>query len=176
MLQDIKAYALKHNVPIIDDPTRQYIVDLLQEQKPKYCLEIGSAIGYSTVCIAQKIQDRGGTIMWFECSYPSYMKALRTIKRSWLLNIILYYGDFLKFPSHVVPARVDFLFIDAEKTSYLEYYLICKPFLSNQAIVIFDDVIKYKHKTQHLIDYLHTNNISYSIKQLTADDGILILN
>jgi len=35
------------NIPIITINTEKFIIDILNTYKPKYCLEIGTAIGYS---------------------------------------------------------------------------------------------------------------------------------
>ena len=175
LLESMHHHAKEHNVPIIDDPTKQYITSLLKTKKPRYCLEIGSAIGYSWIIIAKEIIQRWGTLMSFECSYPSYMKALAYTKNSRLLNMVLYFGDFLKFWSHILPDQIDFLFIDAEKASYLKYYLKCLPSLHSQSVVLFDDIIKYKQKTADLIQYLKKNEIDFERKQLTEDDGVIII-
>ncbi len=175
ILKHLAEYAQLHNVPIIDNPTRQKIEGILQDIKPTYCLEIGSAIGYSTLCIAKKIHARDGKLISWEVSYPSYMKALYTYYSTWLSNIVLNYGDFIKFPLDSLTHEIDFLFIDAEKSFYLEYYLKCKPYLASWATVIFDDIIKYKKKSLQLITYLDTQHIKYKIIQLTNDDGILVL-
>ena len=90
--------------------------------------------------------------------------------------MILYFGDFLKFSQHLLPDQIDFLFIDAEKSSYLDYYLKCKPFLHDESIILFDDVIKYKQKTAPLIHYLDQHNIPYERKQLVDDDGVIVIN
>jgi predicted O-methyltransferase YrrM len=103
------------------------------------------------------------------------MKAIDTYKYSPLQNSIRYYGDFLKFPLTSLTTQIDFLFIDAEKISYLAYYLACKPFLSDDAIIVFDDVIKYQTKISDLLAYLNHHDLSYSIVPLTQDDGILMM-
>lgn len=89
--------------------------------------------------------------------------------------MVLYFGDFLKFWSHILPDQIDFLFIDAEKASYLKYYLKCLPSLHSQSVVLFDDIIKYKQKTADLIQYLKKNEIDFERKQLTEDDGVIII-
>ncbi len=175
VLQHLELDAKNLLVPIIDNPTRQFIEQKLQQVKPIHCLEIGSAIWYSTICIAQKIQEWNGTLTSFEYSYPRYMIALDAINKSRLPSIVLYYWDFLKFSHALLPSKIDFLFIDAEKSLYLEYYLVCKPFLSDNATIIFDDVIKFKEKTTNLINHLHNDNILYSLHKLSDDDWILVI-
>lgn len=175
LLTSLREHAQHNNVPVIDDPTRQIIEDLLDELKPNTCLEIGSAIGYSTICIAQKIQSWGWRITSFECSFPSYMKAIDAIKDSRLSNIVLYKGKFLKFRSSILPQEIDFLFIDAKKVEYVDYYITCKPLLSPSAVVVFDDVIRYQKKIEWLFDYLEVQWADFEIIQNTEDDWILVI-
>ncbi len=48
-LRDLEEWALEHGVPIIRKSMQQYLKLLLTERKPKRILEIGTAIGFSTV-------------------------------------------------------------------------------------------------------------------------------
>ncbi|MBU0627115.1 hypothetical protein KKH82_06980 [Patescibacteria group bacterium] len=42
--------------------------------KPKICVEIGSAVGYSAIFTASTIAKRNGQVYSFEISYPAYLE------------------------------------------------------------------------------------------------------
>ena len=67
----------KKRVPIITTNTQNYIQQLLHKYKPRYCLEIGSAEGYSTARIGETIATRGGKLISTEVCYPAYLKAVQ---------------------------------------------------------------------------------------------------
>ncbi len=173
ILQEMHTYALQNNIPVIDDPTRQYIEKILNEIQPTHCLEIGSAIWYSTACIAQQIAKWWWKIIWCEYSFPSYMKSLYFHKKVSLTNSIIYYGDFIKFSKQFFPRPFDFIFIDAKKDLYKDFYIQVLNYAAPNATIIFDDVVKYENKTQNLREYLHKTWVSYTTHQLWEDDGII---
>ena len=175
VMDAIKSYASKHCVPIADDPTTQYIEWILEKKRPIYCLEIGSAIWYSTVHIAQKISAWWGELISCEISYPSYRVCLDYIYCTLLSNIVVIHGNFLKFSHALCTHKFDFVFIDGNKAEYLKYYLHLQPLLATNSVLIFDDVIKYKSKVSPLIQYLDTKAVIYKIEQISKDDGILII-
>lgn len=177
ILDTLQSYASRHDVPIADDPTRQYIKSILEVYRPRYCLEIGSAIGYSTIAMAANIQRRWGKLDSCEVSYPSYRIALHHIYQSQLSNIVLTYGDFRKFPADFYAYTFDFVFVDGQKNQYLEYYLklVQNRLIDAESILVFDDVIQYAHKIQPLIDHLDSQRTPYTIHPLNKSDGILVI-
>ena len=55
-LEKIKKEALENHIPIIMDDTLKIIEEILQKEKPKRILEIGTAVGYSAIQFA-KVTD-----------------------------------------------------------------------------------------------------------------------
>ena len=51
--EKIKKKALENHIPIIMDDTLEVIKKVLEEEKPKRILEIGTAVGYSASCFAR---------------------------------------------------------------------------------------------------------------------------
>jgi DNA relaxase NicK len=47
---------------------------------------------------------------------------------------------------------------------------------ASDALIIIDDVLKFKHKMQRFYDYLDANNITYHTVQIDADDGIMLID
>jgi len=44
-----------------------------------------------------------------------------------------------------------------------------------EAIIIIDDVIKFRYKMESLYEYVASENIDYKIIQIDSDDGIMII-
>ena len=57
-LEQLRQQALQNNVPIIKSQVEQILKDYLNKTKPTNVIEIGSAIGYSTLVIAQEVSKR----------------------------------------------------------------------------------------------------------------------
>lgn len=75
---------------------------------------------------------------------------------------------------------IDFVFIDWKKAEYLEYLNLVKQFLHKNAVVILDDVVKYKDKMPDFYQYIdNQSEFDYFILPLDDDknakDWIMIL-
>ena len=72
MLNELRIKCSQRDIPIISVATEQFLAKLLQKYKPKTCVEIGGAVGYSGIFMAEIIKQRGGNLYSFEISYPGY--------------------------------------------------------------------------------------------------------
>ena len=57
LIRQIKEYAEKENVPIMSDDGIMYLIDYIGKYKIKRILEIGTAIGYSTIMMCSCADD-----------------------------------------------------------------------------------------------------------------------
>lgn len=172
----LKKSCLKRNIPIVTDSTKNFLKDLIQKHKPKNCIEIWTAVGYSSLYIHNLIQKRNGNLKTFEISFPSYQEALENFQKFQAYNIQSYNYNFNKIPiKRLINHKIDFVFIDARKSDYLRYLRKLYPYLSSNGHIIFDDVIKFRHKMEWLYRFIEKNQLEYQIHQIDKDDGILYL-
>ena len=52
LISEIRDYGIKNEVPIMSEDTINTIIKIIKDNNIKSILEIGSAIGYSTICFA----------------------------------------------------------------------------------------------------------------------------
>lgn len=172
-LNRIKEYCIQNNIPAISPQTQLVIEEILHKSKPKTCLEIGSAVWYSTAVISQHIQKRWWFLYSFEISYPSYIQAVNNNKN--LHNNIIYPFNFNNVNiNKLLPERFDFVFVDAQKALYLDYLLKLGKKIQNSTIV-FDDVIKFKDRIQPLYEYFEKNQINYQTIKTEDGDGLILI-
>lgn len=67
------------------------------------------------------------------------------------------------------------MYIDGRKRDYLTYFQRIIDIVTPDATVIFDDVIKFAHKTVSLYEFLDEKQIQYEIFKLDPDDGIMVI-
>jgi len=70
----------------------------------------------------------------------------------------------------------DFLYIDAMKREYLDYLLLSLPKLTDDALIVIDDVEKFRDKMQNLYKYLDENHIKYTLEKTDIDDSIMCID
>lgn len=170
-----REYCEQKLVPIISKNTQGYIQKLLHSHKPKRCLEIGSAEWYSTARIGHTIQEREGKLISTEVCYPAYLRAIHNIHS--YPNITLYPRDIRTVSTQrYIHHKIDFVFIDGNKSQYGEYIEKVEPLLSSNCIILLDDVIKFHNKLSSLYEYLQQKQIFYTIEQLDSDDGVMLIH
>jgi caffeoyl-CoA O-methyltransferase len=114
-----------------------FISTMLQ---PKYILEIGTFTGYSALCLVQGLK-KDGELHTIELREPDADAAMANFKISGSSDrIFLHRGNALD----IIPELSytwDLVFIDADKTSYIEYYEMIVPHLSEDGVIIADNVL-----------------------------------
>ena len=177
ILKTLRKTCEERKIPIISLATEKFLWKLLRKHKPKKCLEIWGAVGYSSIYMGWIVHTREGKITSFEVSYPAYQEGLENIKQSHCYNIVWYPYDVRQAPiKKLVHAPVDFIFIDGQKSQYGEYMEIIEKISSPHTVIVIDDVIKYHNKLSSLYWYLQKKQMNYKILKLEPDDGIMIIN
>lgn len=143
LLREMEAFAALHHVPIINERGRQAFLQVVQEAKPHRVLEIGTAIGYSSLLMAQ----HGAAdidITTLELSDERIKTAQGYIDRSAYADRIHIMGgdaaeNLLKL--QMTGQKFDFVFIDAAKGQYVDYFHKIQPMLAAKAVILADNVL-----------------------------------
>ena len=171
----LRNIAINDNVPIIKPEVEQILINKLKQTKPTNVVEIWTAIGYSSLIIANTISDWNWNLTTFEVSYPSYMEAIHNFKTFKQYNITAYNLDPLLIDTKkIFTKKIDFLFIDAVMKLYLDFYLKFEDLLENGCMVLLDNVVKFKSKTQPLYEFIEKNQIDYQLFDIPPNDGLMI--
>ena len=134
----MQEYARKNDVPIIQDEGLVFLRQIVQIKNPSRILEIGSAIGFSSINMAKYSNALIDTI---EISEKMYNEAKRNIKIADLEGRInIYLSDALEFDVSNLK-EYDMIFIDAAKSQYIKFFEKFTPYLKKGGIVITDNLI-----------------------------------
>ena len=128
--------------------------------QPKFILEIGSFTGFSALCLAEGLKANGElhTIELRADDAKKAMAAFSTSAKSH--QIKMHIGD----AKEIIPTlgkNWDLVFIDADKTSYIDYYNLVLPQLSENGMMMVDNVLFHG-------DVLETNIQGKSAKAIQA--------
>ncbi|QUW23833.1 O-methyltransferase [Sporosarcina sp. Marseille-Q4063] len=137
---EMEEYAEKHHVPIMDSSAIETLLGLLSIQKPDRILEIGSAIGYSAIRMAQSLPDT--FITTIERDQERYLKAVDYIEAADLSNRIqIIEADALLLESELIAGEpYNALFIDAAKGQYKRFFEKYSPFISSGGVIYCDNM------------------------------------
>ena len=108
--------------------------------RPLYILEIGTFTGFSSLCLAEGLADNG-ILHTIELRAEDGKKAAEYFKLSPKANKLhVHIGD-AKQIIPTLPHTWDIVFIDADKTGYIEYYELVLPMLNQNGLIIVDNVL-----------------------------------
>lgn len=136
VINQIKDYAKKNNVPIMSDSGIKYLIDFIRENNIKKILEIGTAIGYSAIMMCSV--DSSITVTTIERDEKRYLEAIKNIKRMNMEDRIdLIYKDAFDVN---LSDKFDLIFIDAAKAQNTRFFEKFESNLSNDGIIITDNM------------------------------------
>lgn len=118
----------------------QFLEIISKLVQPKRILEIGTMVGYSSICLAKGL-PADGILHTIELREQDAVIANNNFKRSGLNDKIkLHVGNAL----NIIPQlneTWDLVFIDADKTGYAQYYGMVKPRLRSGGLILADNVL-----------------------------------
>jgi predicted O-methyltransferase YrrM len=140
-ISEMEQYAKQNEVPIMELIGIETLLQLLRIQQPKKILEVGTAIGYSAIRMAEELPS--SQIVTLERDEQRYLVAKENVEKFKLeAQIVLLQGDALELGSIVQQyGPFDAIFIDAAKGQYQKFFDLYSPFLSNDGIVYTDNIL-----------------------------------
>jgi predicted O-methyltransferase YrrM len=137
----MEQYAKEHNVPIMDLTGMETLLSYVRLKKPKRILEVGTAIGYSSIRMALACEN--AEIISIERDEERYNIAKDNVRSFHLESRInLLFGDANELQSQVEKyAPYDFIFIDAAKGQYQNFFDHYSSMLSPDGIIVTDNVL-----------------------------------
>ena len=136
LIKEMKEYAEDNNVPIITDEGINYIRNYIKENNIKRILEVGAAIGYSSILMA--LTDEEITITTIERDEKRYLEAVKNIKKFHLQErITLLYKDAFDVE---LDEEFDLVFIDAAKAQNTKFFEKFSKNLAKQGTIITDNM------------------------------------
>jgi predicted O-methyltransferase YrrM len=107
---------------------------------PTHILEIGSFTGFSALCLAEGLTEKG-ELHTIELRAEDAQKVKAAFEKNpRLKQLHMHVGD----AKEIIPTlakKWDLIFIDADKTSYIDYYNMVVPLLNDKGIMIVDNVL-----------------------------------
>ena len=143
LLKEMEEYGAQHGVPSADREVALFVEITARAIKARRALEIGMAIGYTTVHLARAVGEAsdGGLVVTIDPSDGMIKAAEGYLTRAGLRDRVrIERGKALE----VIPSLTDtfdLLFIDALKEEYAGYLNLALPMLRTGGVVIVDNLL-----------------------------------
>lgn len=140
LLAELEEYAAQHYVPIIHPEVAAFMKVIGQLKQPIKILEVGTAIGYSSILFSGFLKHNGviDTIERNEEMIEIARKNIKLAGKQNTINVIA--GDALDVLA-CLDKRYDMIFIDAAKGQYNEFFEQCKRMLLDGGLLVSDNVL-----------------------------------
>lgn len=189
LLKEMESQALQETIPVVTPPVGNFLAFLVKVSQASRILEIGTAIGYSTLWLAQGLEGRKGHITTIDLNVGRAKRAIEYFKRAGVEEQVeVLFGDARK----IIPALegdFDYVFVDAAKGEYLDYLELVLPRIAPGGMLVVDNVLfrgwvvpgsefapKYNRLVTHLREFLSnlTHNPDFQTSVLPLGDGVSV--
>lgn len=189
MFEEIENYAKENFIPIIRPNSREILMAEVKKLSPSKILEIGSAIGYSGLCM---LFASSASLVTIEKDEERATMARQNFERyNVAKRVQLINDDALKVLINLAEeeAKFDFVFLDGPKGQYHKYLPLISKLLVKGGTLVADNIsvmglvdstepIAHKHRTMvvNMRKFLSevTSSSQFESRILKIEDGILI--
>ena len=135
---EMEELAERERVPIVHWETGRMLAALCRAMDP-VVLEVGTAIGYSTLHMAEQLES--GRVVTLERDPERAAQARDFLSRAGVAERVeLVEGD-ARETIQRVEGPFDFLFVDATKAEYRDYIELAEPKLTERALLVVDNLL-----------------------------------
>lgn len=163
LIKEIEKYAKDEKVPIMQKAGINFLTDYIRMHNVKKILEVGTAIGYSAICMA--LVDPNIKVTTIERDEKRYLEAIKNIKRFGLENrITLLFNDALNVE---IDGKYDLIFFDAAKAQNINFFNHFESNLDNNGVIITDNIFfhGYTYMNPEEIESKNIRGIARKIRE-----------
>lgn len=141
ILEQIEEEALETKVPIIRKEMQSFLKTLLAMVKPMRVLEVGTAVGFSSILMSEWIPAGGKitTIENYEKRIPIARENFRRAGKETVITLLK--GDALEILP-TLKETYDFIFMDAAKGQYIHFLPHVLRLLKDGGVLVSDNVMQ----------------------------------
>lgn len=192
LLETVRKEALAAEIPIIRDETAALLKCFVMMLRPKRILEIGTAVGYSALIMAEAMPE-DAVITTVENYEPRVREATKNITGSSYRDRIRLINDDAGKVIKVMASKgeqFDFIFMDAAKAQYINWLPDIIKMMPEGAVLFSDNIlqdgriIESRYQVERRDRTIHTrmreylfelkHNVQLETSVLTDGDGISI--
>lgn len=133
---ELRNYGIENNIPIMKLETKEFLKTLISISKPKNILEIGTAIGYSSLLFSKysnanitTIEKNKDISEIAKSNFSKYNKKINLINMDAKKALNNFNQGF------------DFVFIDANKSQYEYYFNESLKLLNENGLIVCDNIL-----------------------------------
>jgi len=153
VMREIEEMGKKSFIPSIGPVKGKILAEVVRKLRPRKILEVGSLYGYSSILIT-KNSPANAEITTVEKNPEHARITEQNVERAELESQIkVIKGDAMEILPKL-PGPFDLVFLDAEKTQYLDYLKAVEDKLHQGSVVVADNVGVFQDQMQNYLHYV----------------------
>lgn len=185
ILAELEKEAEENHVPIIRKSERQALIDAARLINPERILEIGTAIGYSSLVLLREFP--AAHIDTVELDEKRHERAKKAAEEAGVSDR---WNGHLGDAAEIIPrlqGPYDFVYLDGPKGQYLRELKMIEPLLADHAVIAADNVLfrglvrsqdpvphRYRTLVRRLREYIDYVNAAYRTRISDLGDGLAV--
>lgn len=173
VLEKIEKMTEHEFLPIIGRRKGKILAKIVRDVKPRRVLEVGTLIGYSAILMGKELPS-DAHIITVEIHADEAKMAEENIRKAAIpAKIEVIVGDAIK----VLPklkGPFDLVFIDAEKTEYMDYLHLVEDKLHKGSVIVADNAGISASEMRDYLDYVRHSGNYKSRYASVGEDGVEI--
>ena len=170
----------QHDYWNLDRYCANFLNMLIKINSSKNVLEIGTSNGYSGIWILKALEETKGkftTIEFWEKRQRVARENFKTCSsipaEAKIGSAIVVLEDLLEEINNSKREKYDFIFIDANKKEYIEYFKLVDKIITDDGVIVADNILSHYEK---VTDYVETlfNHPKYQSQILDMGAGMMI--
>jgi predicted O-methyltransferase YrrM len=153
VLREIEEMGKRSFIPSIGPVKGKILAEIVKKHKPRKILEVGALYGYSAILIAKNSPAKA-EITSVEKNPEHARITEQNVERARLESQIkVIQGDAIEVLPKL-PGPFDLVFLDAEKTQYLDYLKAVEDKLPQGCVIVADNVGVFADQVQNYLRYV----------------------
>ena len=155
----------------IDRPFGQLMYAMVRASQPRTVIEFGTSFGISTIYLAAALRDNGaGLLVTTEFIAEKAETAKQNLTEAGLAKYVEFrIGDAVQTLRDPLPGDVDLLFLDGEKSMYLDVVNLLEHRMSDRCLVVSDNTDHAGAKSY--LDHVRDSGNGYVTASLLTAGG-----
>ena len=139
VMREMEELAEREGIPIVHWETGRLLAVLVRALDPQLVLEVGTAIGYSTLHMAEALEQ--GRIVTIERDSERVRQASDFLSRARVRDKVEIVEADAMQAIEELDGPFDFIFLDASKDEYADYLRLAEPKASERALLVVDNLL-----------------------------------
>lgn len=182
IIKRLERWGKQDRLPSIGPVKGALLQELVRKYDPKFCVEVGTFLGYSAITIAQALSE-GSRVVTIEKDLKFVLAAKRFC---WQANqgtrapgeprvgkrVRIWYGEacdqLTQMARREDSAKIDMLFLDGDLREYLSYLKAAEPMMKDGCVVVADNTRVFAHidEMQEYLAYVRSEDGPYASEEV----------